>query len=280
MASHIPFVDRSLAERLEHAEAMGGVGFVEARMALEPRHGATWIERDGAYAMFDGPGSPVTQTFGLGLQSLLKAEDLDALEQFFFERGADVCHEVSPLAGVEVFSTLASRGYTPIELTSVMFQPIGDTTLHKSGADWPEVNVRQISLDEADMFAITAAKGWSEMPELRSFLEGFGRVMASRLDGPCFVAERDGVPIATGVLALSNGVALLAGASTIPEYRRQGAQLALLDARLRLAVSKGCDIAMMCAAPGSASQRNAERHGFRIAYTRVKWQLKRDGGPE
>jgi hypothetical protein len=33
---------------------------------------------------------------------------------------------------------------------------------------------------------------------------------------------------------------------------------------------------MMCAAPGSASQRNAERNGFRIAYTRVKWQRKRD----
>jgi hypothetical protein len=32
---------------------------------------------------------------------------------------------------------------------------------------------------------------------------------------------------------------------------------------------------MMVALPGSASQRNAERQGFRIAYTRTKWQLKR-----
>jgi len=66
---------------------------------------------------------------------------------------------------------------------------------------------------------------------------------------------------------------LLAGASTVPEGRRQGAQLALLDARLRHAAAHGCDLAMMCAAPGSASQRNAERNGFRIAYTRTKWQL-------
>jgi len=29
----------------------------------------------------------------------------------------------------------------------------------------------------------------------------------------------------------------------------------------------------MCALPGSGSQRNAERHGFRIAYTRMKWRL-------
>ena len=37
------------------------------------------------------------------------------------------------------------------------------------------------------------------------------------------------------------------------------------------------DLAMMGAAPGSASQRNAERHGFRIAYTRIKWRLPQPG---
>ena len=35
----------------------------------------------------------------------------------------------------------------------------------------------------------------------------------------------------------------------------------------------GCDLATMGAEPGSASQRNAERSGFRIAYTRTKWSL-------
>jgi hypothetical protein len=30
---------------------------------------------------------------------------------------------------------------------------------------------------------------------------------------------------------------------------------------------------MMCTQPGSASQRNGERQGFRIAYTRIKWRL-------
>jgi hypothetical protein len=52
-----------------------------------------------------------------------------------------------------------------------------------------------------------------------------------------------------------------------PKGRRNGAQLALLDARMRHAAAHGCDLALMGAAPGSGSQRNAERHGFRIAYT-------------
>jgi len=85
------------------------------------------------------------------------------------------------------------------------------------------------------------------------------------------LAEQDGKPIATAGLNIHNGVALFAGASTIPEARKQGAQRALLESRLRYAAESGCDLAMMCAEPGSSSQRNAERQGFRIAYTRVKW---------
>src|SRR6185503_16640497 len=92
--------------------------------------------------------------------------------------------------------------------------------------------------------------------------------------GLSFLAELDGQAIAAGAMTISDGVALLAGASTTPEHRRQGAQLALLESRLRYAAEQGCDIAMMGALPGSGSQRNAERHGFRIAYTRVKWHLR------
>lgn len=253
------------------------MSFVEARTAIVPEHGATWLKRHGAYAMFDGADSPVTQTFGLGLEEMPTADDLEALEAFFFDRHADVNHEVSPLAGVPVFSTLAKRGYTPIELTSVMFRAIDGTHVAPPPGAFtdPPLQVRQISVDEAEMFGATAAKGWAEAPELAPILESFGRIMASRADGPCFVAALDGIPIATGALTLAKPVALLAGASTIPEFRRRGAQLALLDVRLRYAASAGCELAMMCAAPGSRSQRNAERHGFRIAYTRVKWQLQR-----
>jgi hypothetical protein len=46
---------------------------------------------------------------------------------------------------------------------------------------------------------------------------------------------------------------------------------------MRYAFNHGCDLAMMVAAVGSDSQRNAERNGFRIAYTRIKWRLSANG---
>jgi len=82
------------------------------------------------------------------------------------------------------------------------------------------------------------------------------------------------------VLFLDEGVALFGGASTVPEMRRRGLQSALLQTRMRYAFEQGCDLAMMVTEAGSQSQRNAERTGFRIAYTRTKWKLATGTGTD
>ena len=67
MNDNYPLVDLALARRLERTEAQSNADFVEARARLKPESGASWIEVAGAYAMFDGVESPLTQTFGLGV---------------------------------------------------------------------------------------------------------------------------------------------------------------------------------------------------------------------
>jgi GNAT superfamily N-acetyltransferase len=269
MTDPFPLVDLALARRLERAEGRAGAAFVASRARAVPEVGATWSEIAGALAMYDGVGSPITQTFALGVVAPPSDDDLAALEEFFFERGAEVNHEISPLAGVELFGRLVERGYRPVELTSVMYQPIGGTP--RESASGP-VTVRRVGRDESALWATTAAQGWAtEGVHLEEFMRAFGAVTAAAEGTECFVAELDGTPVAAAALAIHDAVALLAGASTRPEWRGRGAQAALLRARLRHAAESGCDLAMMGALPGSASQRNAERQGFRIAYTRVKW---------
>src|SRR5262245_22534398 len=266
------FSDLSLSRRLERAEGRSNADFVEARAELNPEIGAEWIEVAGAYAMFDGTGSPVTQTFGLGVFDPVTQADLEKLEEFFQQRGAHVHHEVSPLADASLLALLNARGYQPIELTSVMYRPIGRGVQIASPRD-KKVQSRLIRDGEEELWARTAARGWSELTEFADTILELSSIIAKRAGGLSFLAELDGRPIATGAMFIHDGVALLAGASTIPEGRRRGAQLALLESRLRYAAEKRCDIAMMCALPGSASQRNAERQGFHIAYTRIKWSL-------
>ncbi len=266
------FSDITLSRRLEGAEARSNVEFVEARAEVEPESGACWIGAAGAFAMYDGAASPLTQTFGLGLFDPVSADDMQRVEDFFRGRGAPVFHEVSPLADASLLALLNERGYRPVEFTSVMFRPLR-TGLRVTAPRDERISVRAVGEDEHELWARTAARGWSEFPEVAGQMYGLGLISAKRPGALSFLAELGGEPIATGALALCEGVALLAGASTVPEGRRRGAQTALLDARLRHAAGRGCDLAMMCALPGSASQRNAERQGFRIAYTRVKWHL-------
>ncbi len=266
-----PFADIELARRLERTEARSNADFVEARARAFPDRGATWIDVAGAYAMFDGVGSPLTQTFGLGVFTPITPADMDALEEFFRSRGADVFHEVSPIADKSVFTLFNERGYKPIEFSSVLYRPI-DPDLRLSTSRNEGLKVRVIEDGEVELWAQTASEGWSELPEVADFLRELAQVTAQS-KSISFIAELEGKPIATGALSIAGDVALLAGASTIPAARRQGAQLALLEERLRYAAAQGCTVAMMAANPGSGSQRNAERNGFRIAYTRTKWQL-------
>lgn len=270
------FSDKTLSQKLERAEARSTADFIESHAKLFPESGAEWIEVAGVYALFDGAESPSTQTFGLGLFNEITNVELDKIEAFFKRRNAPVFHEVSPMADPLLIGLLDNRGYRPVELTSVMFCPLDA----ENEIDLPNnlnIGTRLIGKDEVELFAKTSADGWrSEMPEFSDVMMQFARIGAQSASALPFIAELDNRAIATGTLYIYDDVALLAGASTIPEGRRQGAQNALLAARLNYARERGCKIATMGALPGSQSQRNAEKNGFRIAYTRTKWQLKNE----
>ena len=223
--------------------------------------------------MFDGVESPCTQTFGLGMFEETTGEHLDEIETFFRERGAPVFHEVSPMADPSLLQLFNERGYRPIELSSVLYQEIGIPDLSLSRRD-PRIATRVITTDEVDLWARTSAAGWATEHEgLADFMYGFGRVSAQCTGAFPYIAELEGKAIATGMLFIFDDVCMLAGASTVPEGRTHGAQNALLEDRLTFAASKGCKLAIMATAPGSQSQRNAQKNGFQIAYTRTKWQL-------
>lgn len=224
--------------------------------------------------MFDGVSSPITQTFGLGIFNPFLEPQFEEIEAFFESRGAWAAHEVSGFAASETLSLLSSRAYSPIEASVVLVRP---TTLPAQESD-ARIAVRNVGESDAEVYSRIAVQGWSsEAPELVPFIEEMGSITTRARGTHCFLAELDGRDIAAAALTVYNGVALLAGACTIPEARRQGAQLALLHARLTFAAKLGVDLAMVVTAPGSASHRNAERQGFRPVYTRAKWQLASSG---
>src|SRR4026207_2394525 len=200
-----PFADIDLARRLERTEVHGSVQFVEARKRAFPDRGATWIEVAGTHAMFDGVGSPVTQTFGLGMFEPITAEQLTELEEFFRSRGAEIFHEVCPLADSSVFELIRARDYKPVEFSNVLYRPI-DPDLRLPASRNEEIKVRVVEKNDVDLWAATACEGWSEFPEVTDFLKELNQVRAHST-GLSFLAELNGQPIAAGALTIAGGIA-------------------------------------------------------------------------
>jgi len=181
--------DLALSKRLERAEGRACVQFAAARRRLFPGSGAEWIECGGAYAVFDGVDSPITQTFGLGTFEALTEASLDTIERFFLDRGAQVLHEVSPLAGVAALDLLCARAYRPIEISNVLYRPVETPPAEDRG----HTRVRATGPDEASLWTGVSAKGWThEHPELLDFVLQAGAISSAREQSHCFLAEIDG----------------------------------------------------------------------------------------
>jgi hypothetical protein len=156
----------------------------------------------------------------------------------------------------------------------VLVRPIGDAGPPAGPLAGP---LRARAIDPASdgpAWIETSVAGWASDPAFAAVMRSIAEVnLLNRGMTHCLV-ERDGEPIATASMGVHHDVALFAGAS-IPESRGRGAQAAVLAQRLADARARGCTAAMMVTAVGSSSQRNAERNGFRVAYTRTKWRLDR-----
>lgn len=264
------FVDQRLAHRLELTDAHSGVAFARAHADIFPESGATAEAFAGGWATFAGVDSPMTQAFALGLSGPVEEEEIVRMEDFFHSRGAATMVELCPYADLSIVDLFRKRGYSLIELSNVLARQLTpeDAQFSCDGA----LRIRHPEAHEARLWAETVARGFITEGELPQSLIDLMITSLHSAAGAFFLAEIDGQAAGGGMLAMRDGVASLGGASTLPAFRNRGVQTALLRARLAFAARQGCEIVMVTTLPGTTSQRNVERQGCRVVYTRSKLQ--------
>ena len=262
------FADRDLALRIEALVAGEMRQFVDVAAAIDPDAGSARLDVAGGVACYVGPDSPVNQASGLGLGGTVSAEEVYALERFYHERGAMGVVNACPLADSSLFAVLGARGWSAVTFENVLFRELDAAATVPAPDDHVEIR-----------FAETAGQRarWGELvalgfvaPERPTEAERqLGRIKAVWPDGHFLLAYVDGQPAGTAELHVDGGVGWLSADTTLPEFRGRGVQRSLQRARLRIALEAGCDVAVSESSPGSGSQRNMERLGFRVAYTRT-----------
>ena len=252
------FSDLALARRLESAEAANARGCT----AIHPE--AAWVEVSGGCAVFVGATSPLSHAVGLGLHGRVTEAELDQVEAFFRSRGAAVSLELCPIADPGLLPMLADRGYRVSEFNNVLVKPLAGTGIVLTP------RVRRALPDEADIWSYTVGRGFFEQGELTTAEMDVGRAICAMPGALCYLGATEGGELAGGAAAaIYSGLLTCFADSTISHQRRAGLHRELIAARLNEALAQGCDLATASTLPGSGSQRNYERLGFVVVYTRV-----------
>lgn len=272
MNGELLFCGTSLGQRIEAAEATLIVAATEAARA----RGAPGLVLPiaGGFACFVENGSPMNKVVGLGFGGIPDAAALDEVEQTLAGLGVAVHVELSNLADPDIAALLSSRGYQLVGFENVLGRslPAEAPSVASNG-----VEIRRGNADDIDAWVDAVVEGFAQPDGVGvPSHEEFPRDIVERAErdfekagATPYLAVCDGVVAGGGGIRLTDGVAQLTGAATVPAYRRRGVQTALLATRLRDATTAGCDVAVVTTAPGSTSQKNVQRSGFQLLYTRA-----------
>jgi len=262
------FVDQAFARRLESAEEMPQVFYARVFQKTRPEVGAAEAEVCGGHMSFCGLGSPVGRAVGLGLDRSFAAADLDQVETFYRSHGAPAQVDLCPMHDPAVFELFKERGYAIAELNNVLYRRLDAE--EKFPPPPAGCEIRRALLEEAEATGTIVESAF--FPD--GAPEPFRGLIAPlyQMEGAlAFVASVAGKLAAcgTGLVIPEHKIVALCGAGTLAEYRSRGLQTTLLHARMAAAVQAGCEYAVIVTQGGTTSQRNAERLGFRVAYSKV-----------
>jgi hypothetical protein len=194
---------------------------------------------------------------------------LEAILHFFEERSLPFRFEIIPgRLNWSLATRLHQLGFCQGSFSAAMYGPPQSELLASS----PAVQVRAVEANELELF-------------LDLYQDGFGLDRLSRRDKQIvgawlereaaylrlYLATIEDQPAGVAILYLNKEWGLLADAATLPPFRDQGCQTALLHHRIEAAALHGCTLLTSFVEFGSASHRNVARAGLNVAYTKALW---------
>ena len=230
--------------------------------------------------IYAGSGSPMNKGIGLAITEPLAEGPLAAVEEDWRDRREPLRVELSALARPEAATTLTVRGYRLIGFENQLGCELRNWNEAGSGLRTPgsgEIIVERLADCDEKLWRDVTVDGFAHPDASPRAHEIFPREVLDEVFATLgrtsgfrrYVARVDDQVAGAASMRIDGDIAQLAGAATLPAFRRRGVQTALLRHRLQDARDAGCALAVVTTQPGSTSQANAQRRGFALLYTRA-----------
>jgi len=226
-------------------------------------------------ALKDIPSLPFNRWVGLGIDRPASEQSVAQVVDWMTANANDLWSiDITPAAlPLSLRIWLEDRGFRAV--------PGGFATFWRDAAPMRQAcktrfTVRRIELGDADLSGTVAISGF-EMPH------NFGSWMSSLVGRPgwhIYIAFQDSVPAGSAAMFIESGMAWLGIDSTVPAFRQQGLQNALLAQRIQDASSFEAKLLTIetvhpqQADSPDASYRNVLRAGFKLSHIRRHYVRK------
>ncbi|MEO0629679.1 MAG: GNAT family N-acetyltransferase [Planctomycetota bacterium] len=225
------------------------------------------------------PGQWCNQGIGLGMHGPVSGDDIDRLVAFYESKGIQPQFELCPFADTSLLMGLGERGFVIREFENTWYRPTPagltpeDVLLNAwpTGNDGEPMRVEVVQPgDETLLRTAVEVSMAGFVPEGYDFGESEMAIHRKMVEMPfCrkIVAWMDGEVIASGGMKSRPPLGAMFGVTVREPWRNRGVQQALMAWRLATAADDGCRTVVIHGTPGEPTERNAQRMGFRLAYT-------------
>lgn len=215
------------------------------------------------------PSILVNRVLGLGSEIAPTRDQLVDIRQLYEEAGVSrfFLHITPEIMSPDTEQMLIAAGYQRHRGWMKFTRSPGEV-----GQARTDLTVRKIGPDEAADFAAIVAPAFDMTPASEPAL-------AALVNDPhwhLYMSFEGNSPAGTGGIYVRGDAAYTDWGATHPDFRRRGSQTAILNARVRFALSMGCTTIVTMtgeAVPGDPqhSYSNILRMGFSEAYLRENW---------
>ena len=266
--STFPFVTPALAARLETAIFAFSVAKMQALRSFPGNPYGIEIRTFGGATALLATAIHNGELFNrVGNISDVDPPFFDAIIDWYHARGTQCHFDMLPSAQPEFLWKLASRGYYQYGFYTTLY-----STPQTNDMLPATITLRPVLPEESHLFAQIYLESFGiAQPTIIPHLRESVRLLVNLPHTHCLFALQIGTITAIAALFIHQEIGYLALAATLPAYRGQGLQKALLLARMARAAAEGCTLMVGQDTFASTSQQHMEKVGLHIAYTKALW---------